>query len=521
VLKKYIDAVNFMRGFLMNFKLRNMVAATLAGSILMGFGTSAMADSTFDLVQALVAKGILTEEEALPLLKGRENDIQVADKKVKKAAKLSVSDAIDSATLYGDMRVREEYRTGSGQQAAGVTADQSRNRYRGKMTLGVKTESDAWYSDLALVVGAAGRTDNFTFGGNSNNGTGTSNPLGTSISEKPQINLKRAMVGYKATDWLTVEAGLMANPLYTTPMVWDADLTVTGLVEKVNYIVGTGEIFGNFVQMAYTGDRVRTDPSNTALDTTSPTNELLAFQGGYKFPINSQATAKAALTYYYYTHGDTGSNTYAQNSHGIFAPGLGNSAVTTVGALNSYAGQSGVNNLEILEIPAEVNWMVTNSIGVRVYGDYAINLDADARANAAASIAGTSVATAKAYRDASGDDTAWLLGFVVGSANDLKSFEANKLVKGDWQARIWYQDVGAYSLDPNTPDSDFMDSRLNMKGVVLKGQYNFKDNVALNAAYGHATRKNDALGAVYAAGNDIGLNLDSFDLFQLDLTYKF
>lgn len=58
-----------------------MVAATLAGSVLMSFGTSAMADSTFDLVQALVAKGVLTEEEALPLLKGRENDIQLADKK--------------------------------------------------------------------------------------------------------------------------------------------------------------------------------------------------------------------------------------------------------------------------------------------------------------------------------------------------------------------------------------------------------------------------------------------------------
>jgi hypothetical protein len=162
--------------------------------------------------------------------------------------------------------------------------------------------------------------------------------------------------------------------------------------------------------------------------------------------------------------------------------------------------------------------MVNNSIGVRLYGDYAVNLDADARANTAALV---TPVNATVYKGASGDDTAWLVGFVIGHANDLKSFEGNKLVKGDWQARIWYQEVGVYSLDPNTPDSDFMDSRLNMKGVVLKGQYNFTDNVALNAAYGHATRKNDAVGSVFAAGNDIGLNLDSFDLFQLDLTYKF
>jgi hypothetical protein len=476
-----------------------------------------MSYSTFDLVQALVAKGVLTEEEALPLLKGRENDIQVADKKVKKAAKLSVSDAIDSATLYGDMRIREEYRTGSGgfssSGATLVNADESRNRYRGKMTLGVKTEAGAWYSDLALTVGSAGRTDNFTFGGSSSSGTGTSNAAGTSISEKPQINLKRAMVGFKATDWLTVEAGLMANPLYTTPMVWDADLTVTGLAEKITYPVGLGEAFGNLVQMAYTGDRKRDDPATpaSAVDQTTPTNELLAFQGGYKYPISSTTTVKAALTYYYYTHGDTyAGNALAANNHGVFTPKLGTDS--------SVKDQSGVNNLQILEIPAEVNWMVTNSIGVRAYGDYAINLDANARADAAALV---TPANAAKYKGASGDDTAWLLGIVVGSANDLKSFEANKLVKGDWQARIWYQDVGVYSLDPNTPDSDFMDSRLNMKGVVLKGQYNFADNVALNAAYGHATRKNDDVGAVYAAGNDIALNLTSFDLFQLDLTYKF
>jgi hypothetical protein len=59
-----------------------------------------------------------------------------------------------------------------------------------------------------------------------------------------------------------------------------------------------------------------------------------------------------------------------------------------------------------------------------------------------------------------------------------------------------------------------------MKGVVLKGQYNLRDNVFINLAAGHATRKNDALGTP-ATGNDLGLNLKDFDLYQMDLTYKF
>ena len=62
--------------------------------------------------------------------------------------------------------------------------------------------------------------------------------------------------------------------------------------------------------------------------------------------------------------------------------------------------------------------------------------------------------------------------------------------------------------------------RVNMQGVVFKGEYNLRDNVFLNFAAGHATRKNNALAAV-GAGNDLNVNLDSFDLYQFDVTYKF
>jgi phosphate-selective porin OprO/OprP len=65
----------------MTFKLKNLVAATLAGSMLMGFGANAMADSTTDIVNALVAKGVLTEEEGALLTKGREGETEAAEKK--------------------------------------------------------------------------------------------------------------------------------------------------------------------------------------------------------------------------------------------------------------------------------------------------------------------------------------------------------------------------------------------------------------------------------------------------------
>lgn len=75
----------------MNIKLNNLVAAALSGSVLMGFGTVAQADATFDLVNALVQKGVLTEEEAMPLLKSRANDEKKAEKAISEKFPVKVS----------------------------------------------------------------------------------------------------------------------------------------------------------------------------------------------------------------------------------------------------------------------------------------------------------------------------------------------------------------------------------------------------------------------------------------------
>ncbi|CAN4273428.1 OprP Phosphate-selective porin [Methylophilaceae bacterium] len=76
----------------MNFKLRSLVAATLTGSMLMGFGTSAMADSTDDILNALIAKGILTEEEGALLQKGRTGEKEAAAEKKKTAVSIKNKD---------------------------------------------------------------------------------------------------------------------------------------------------------------------------------------------------------------------------------------------------------------------------------------------------------------------------------------------------------------------------------------------------------------------------------------------
>ena len=102
----------------MNFKLRSLVAATLAGSMLMGFGTSAMADSTDDILNALIAKGILTEEEGALLQKGRTGEKEAAAAKKLTSATikekdgafvLSSGDGKNTVALTGRMHFDARY----------------------------------------------------------------------------------------------------------------------------------------------------------------------------------------------------------------------------------------------------------------------------------------------------------------------------------------------------------------------------------------------------------------------------
>lgn len=75
----------------MNDKLRSLVTATLAGSFLLGIATHASADSTNDIVNALVSKGVLTEEEGALLTKGHEGETKAQKKKEDSFAKGKVN----------------------------------------------------------------------------------------------------------------------------------------------------------------------------------------------------------------------------------------------------------------------------------------------------------------------------------------------------------------------------------------------------------------------------------------------
>ena len=98
-----------------SIKLRCMVAA-VSGALLMGFGANAMADSTDDIVNALMAKGVLTEEEGALLMKGRAGEKEAAEEKKKSAITAKISNGIvfengdKTASFAIGGRVHADYR---------------------------------------------------------------------------------------------------------------------------------------------------------------------------------------------------------------------------------------------------------------------------------------------------------------------------------------------------------------------------------------------------------------------------
>ena len=478
-----------------SMKMRG-IAAAVTGALLFGFGANAMADSSVDIVNALVAKGVLTEEEGALITKGAKEEKAANAKAIKKAGKLSVSDAIDNAKIYGDIRVRYERRDADN---ASNGTNWDNNRARSKIAFGVETNAGDWYSDLAFTMSDNGRSDNATFGKESMPGG----------KNEFALYMKRAMIGYKATDWLSLEAGRMKNPLYmVNAMVFDHDIVMQGFNEKANYKLNDNtKLFANLGQWVYQGELVGSNNGGTT--TTARQNMVLAFQGGVDQTFSDKLNGKVAVGYYNYT----------ANSNGVtnYLPITANNNVTYV--------NQGVNSLGILDIPAELNFMATSNIGVRPYAEYAYNTLGSDRRNDAILVASGAAKTA--LQAAGKDDNAWLVGVTIGSAADLKSFTSKKMSKGDWSANLWYQSVGIYALDPNAVDSDIFDGRLNMEGTTFKAQYNIQDNVALNFTGAYATRKNDQYASMPAAKTDIGSsagagsNIKNLTLFQFDLTYKF
>ena len=93
----------------------------------------------------------------------------------------------------------------------------------------------------------------------------------------------------------------------------------------------------------------------------------------------------------------------------------------------------------------EFGWKI-GELPVRIFGDFAVNFEADDRAAAAG------------HPDKGDQRYAYQIGAGIGN---LKPSMIGRL-------QAFWQHTEQFALDPNLVDSDFFDSRVNMEGVVVR-----------------------------------------------------
>jgi hypothetical protein len=124
------------------------------------------------------------------------------------ADKWKLSTPLTELELYGDARLRYEYRSGrtASDDPSNPNDWQTRNRERYRVRLGLRGKlTDDWFFGLRLETSTSPRSTNVTFGDDS----GVNGPFS---KDSDRISVGQAYLGYKGFPDITLTAGRMPNP---------------------------------------------------------------------------------------------------------------------------------------------------------------------------------------------------------------------------------------------------------------------------------------------------------------------
>jgi hypothetical protein len=505
------------------------------------FAPASRADSSSDaLINKLEQKGILTSEEAKAL---RAESEQTETNLINQlpASKWRIADSVKTLGLFGDFRLRYEYRgadnpfskpaagsiPGDGNSGeTGKTYDRERFRYA--LRFGIRGDLiDDWSYGLRLETSANPRSPWVTFGDDT--GKSSTAPISGTPSDKSSdtIYVGQAYLHWHPDSWFEIMAGRMPMPLYTTPMVWDSDINPEGAFEKIKYTAGPVDIFADFGQFDYQ------DPS-VAQEAPSGDTFILANQAGVNVRFGRSMSFKVApVVYVYVGHGNPPApqtqaiNVNPQNLYYTFV-GQGDPSGPYKGFNVTY-NQNGINNLEIVEAPAEFQFKIYHTplgtLQARIFGDLAYNYEGDDRARAAFKAAPAAFPGLK--HAVTGEDAAYQIGIGLGSDGPLYGptqglAYGTTSKKGAWEARFYWQHIDQYALDVNLIDSDFFEGRANLQGFFVAFSYSITDAIIGTLRYGTANQIDNRLGT---GGNNLDMPLlnpiRNYQLVQADLTWRF
>ena len=511
------------------------------------------------LLDLFVKKGFVTQQEADQV----EAEAAVARTNYEAqiptpAGQWQISPAIKSVELYGDARLRYEDRYAADPKGNHIDL----NRWRYALRLGLRGDlSDQFYYGVRLDTGSNPRSAFVTFGtATSSSSTYYYGPFGKS---QAGVNLGQLYLGWDPEDWVDITVGKMPNPLFTSTLVWSSAISPEGFAERFKYTIGEAQFFANFGQFLYQDfNPVFASKGlgiNGGLGQNTDNIFMFAWQGGFDYHITPNVNAVVAAVVYNYIglkrstvntasalspyYGDpyVGEGAYYLESPGTVAPGYSGFGTGLVlpgnASLNYPFNQVGLDNLEVIEVPFELNYKFTGPhLEARLFGDFAYNLDGAQRATAAANAYNAVIQDnpfsavpipTHSLKAQTSDVKAYQFGVGIGS-DDLVYGPMQGLVYGtsaprhSWEIRTYWQHTEQYSLDPNIIDTDFFNGLENLQGIYVAVAYAFTGDLIGTFRYGYATRINKSLGTGGPSMDLPQINpADRYNILQVDLTLLF
>lgn len=506
----------------------------------------ALRATTFAILDALVEKGILSDEVAKDLVRQAEkkgHDKAAVAAKTEAAAGVvrvpyipevvkreireqirqevvaqakterwgdvnAVPEWVDRLKWEGDMRVRHQsdlYAEGNLKGATGLAsyqlagmnitnAEEDRTRLRVRARLGLTAK-------VASGVSAGLRLTT----GNTSDPVSTNQTMGVSAN-KYSLVLDRAFVKLEPTDWLNISAGRLPNPFFSTDLVWDDDLNFEGLAASMTpWARNESARLKPFATLGlFPLQDVETSSTNRARD-----KWLYAAQVGLDWMPSSNARWRFGLAYYDY-----------RNVKGVANPASIVPNATQTGPYDGTAPQSRQKGNSLMVIDSDLNGDLTadtdrskwiyglaadyklanltaavdlshfDPLHVIVSGDVVKNLGYDSTETAAPALMGAGYEA----------KTLGWQGRVAVGMPDMRR-------KRNWQAYLGYRHIERDAVLDAFTDSDFRLGGTNSKGYFLGAMYALESNAWLSAKW--------------LSANEIDGLAFGVDVLQVDLNAKF
>lgn len=430
---------------------------------------------------------------------------------------------LDRFTFEGDVRLREDFvRLGQANTPAGVAGNVSGTGLtRGADLVGtngnlsgvpnVNTQEDFNRSRLRLRFGATAKvTDKVTAGfriatGNTNGPTSTNQTMGQGFN-KYSLVLDRGFLTLKPVSWLSLTGGRIANPFFSTDLVWADDLNFEGVAAQAS--VPLSSSVTGFATAGWF-------PLRTDNPLQSKSRDLTGLQAGLKWHLASSTDLKFAAALYNYRgiEGTLEDNTRyglpSASDYGTryeYANGIrqrGNTLFITNALADPLTGTTYwglASEFRELNLTASLDIANFDPVHVVLTGDYVKNLAFDRSKMSARS--GSTILDGK--------DSGYLGKISVGHPS-----MANP---GSWNVSLAYRWLGSDAVVDAYTNSDFGLGGTNSKGYILGGSYGIYKNTWLSGRL-MASQLIDSM-APKTTSTETSTKL-SVDLFQIELNSKF